>query len=285
MGSGRSLLWSLTLLAAIVYMFSLVFIHAFARHLHEKDVSPTDTNVIKMYWGSVGSGMLSLFQCATGGADWRDVADPLNIIGPAYYGIFCLFVVFFLFVIMNTITALWVEARFATSMKDIKQALAKKEDYVDDLSGVFESMRKDEHGIVSLDEFYKMLSDPRMVAFLTYAGLEATDAVLFYDVLSDDGKYPVDVDSFLNGSIRMKGQALALDVQELMLKQTRFNQAAEAKLKAIEDVVMSIAEVVSIDVADFSDDELEDGEQHVVDKSSEDICELGAGVKLSSRII
>merc|ERR1711970_423080 len=77
------------------------------------------------------------------------------------------------------------------------------------------------------------MNHPRMRAFAASLGIEIADTNHFFALLSDSGKKAVDLETFVTGCIRMKGQALSVDLQDLLIKQNRFTQTVEKKLEAI----------------------------------------------------
>jgi len=245
MGSMKSMFWSMVLVIVILFMFSLVFVQASANHLGSDDVLPQDEiDAILKHWGSISEAMITLFECSTNGKDWSAAAESLMEVSIAFFIIFCLYIAFFNFVILNTITSLFVEATISSSMKDyqasIQAELERKDEYMDKLRLLFEEMDDSGDGVVSLEEFTSRIDHPKMIAFASALGLEINDAKHFFNLLSDGGNKDVDLETFVTGCIRMKGQALSMDLQDLMIKQQRF-QAAQANFESkIEDTLQTI---------------------------------------------
>merc|ERR1712137_944459 len=69
-------------------------------------------------WMSIAMATFSLFKVSTGGSDWSDLAEPLMHAGFAFAAAFCLYIAFFLFVVMNSLTALFVDACTQYSNRD-----------------------------------------------------------------------------------------------------------------------------------------------------------------------
>jgi hypothetical protein len=122
MGFMGGMIWSMFLIATVLYMFSMIFVQAAAGYAHEEgsQIDPVAQRELAKYWTSVQHGMLTLFASSTGGEDWRAVAESLSAIGDLYYGIFCLYVTFYVTVLMNTITAVFVETTLQTAAKDLQ---------------------------------------------------------------------------------------------------------------------------------------------------------------------
>jgi len=223
MGSLKSMFWSLVLLMAVLFMFSMVFVQASANHLHlKRNLEQQEKDEILRYWDGLLKGMITLFACSTGGTDWHEAAVTLMDISVAFFGIFCLYIAFFIFVILNTITALFVEMTIASAMKDyqskIQNELEKKDEYIENLQVLFSELDDSGDKVVSMEEFNEKMSDARMQAFAASLGIEVADANRFFALLSDGGKKEVDLETFVTGCIRMKGPAMSVDIQDLRSK-------------------------------------------------------------------
>lgn len=225
MGCMRSLLWSLVLLMMVLYMFGLIFVQSILNYCEELE-DPSNGNMdseLLDYWGSVPKAMVTLFMSSCGGIDWHDALDPLYEVGIAFVLLFLLYVAVFTFVILNTVTALFVENTLATANKDFQSSiqieLEKKEEYVESLRLLFEEMDERGRGEMSLEVFEEQIANPKLVAFFASLELEITDAAHFFEMLSDYGKKKVTLDTFVTGCIRMRGQALAVDLHYLTSKQ------------------------------------------------------------------
>jgi len=221
MGSMKSMFWSLVMLSAVLYTFALMFVSATANYLAEQPVEEHIQTIIDKYWSSVLNAMISLFLGVTGGEDYARMLEPLELVGFFYYMMFLLFVFFFTFVILNAITSIFVETTISNSNKDFKhtiqQELLKKEEYIASLNLLFHELNGRRDGEITYDDFQDAIQKPSMAAFASSLEIEVSDAQHFFRVLSQDGTKTVDMDTFVSGCIRMKGLALAVDMQDFRL--------------------------------------------------------------------
>merc|ERR1712050_69807 len=74
----------------------------------------------------------------------------------------------------------------------------------------------DGSGDISEDEFCRHLKDPEMVAFASSLEIEVVDVAQFFNIISGNGKYPVDVETFVVGCIKLKGLAKSIDLLGLI---------------------------------------------------------------------
>jgi len=175
------------------------------------------------YWSGMTASMSSLYMASTGGCDWEPIAMPLWHAGVSYYIAFLFYVGFFLFVIMNTITSLFVDSLARTADKDdvqmIQDQLSRKEELAKKITAMFQEMAPDESGAVTYQEFHKCLADRRIQAFASNLGLDITDLKQFFSILSQEGTRAVDVETFVVGCIKLRGVARSMDVMDLLINQ------------------------------------------------------------------
>jgi voltage-gated sodium channel len=258
MGSMKSMFWSIVLLVVVLYMFALIFVQASATHLSTNDVSQEEEANLLKHWGGVTKAMTTLLASTTGGLDWNLASDPLLKIASTFFAIFLLYVVFFNFAILNTITSVFVEAVITTSMKDhqvsIQNELEKKDEYIGKLRLLFEEMDEHEDGHISLDKFIAGMGHPKMWAFAPSLGIEISDAKHFFELLSEHGRKQVDLETFVTGCIRMKGQAQSIDLLDLKATQVQHAHKAEKTLQAINKRLEQVEASGALSV--FSDGDL-----------------------------
>merc|ERR1712048_445890 len=77
-------------------------------------------------------------------------------------------------------------------------------------------------GTISLPEFLQMLEDHRVRAYLNVRGIEVKDAEMFFRMLStSSGTDEVDIHSFVEGCLRLKGLATSVDLHQLRFEHKR----------------------------------------------------------------
>lgn len=223
MGSVKSMLWSVLLVTCVTFMFGIAFLQAGTSYLKEPDIEvrdPRTCKAIKEYWGSVGGAMLTLYTVSTGGQDWKPVAKPLEQVGTTFYILFLLYIAFYMFVVTNTLTSLFVESAIQMSERDqqaaIHEELSRKSEYISKIRALFEKLDTTGAGRIGYDEFCRQLSHPEMLAFAANLEIDAMDVEEFFRVLSSGGKFLVDIDTFVIGCIKLKGFAKSMDLLDLI---------------------------------------------------------------------
>lgn len=241
LGSMKCMLWSIVLIATVNMMFSLCFVQAATEAL----VAGSPDELLVLYWGSVNRAMISLFWASTGGADWSDIAEPMLSVGWQYYAIFMIYISFFIFVIMNSLTSIFVDSIMALADSEtqdiIRDQMERKQEYMNKIVSLFKSMDADGSGEVSYEEFQANLRDPNLAAFAASLGLEANDLEQFFNILSAGGKRSVDLETFVVGCIKLRGPAKSMDVTELLIQvhessknQEAFTQKCDAEFRQLQ---------------------------------------------------
>jgi len=230
-GSMKSMLWAVLLIVIITYVVGLCFLQAGTAYLQEHGAKDATAESIRLYWGDVSQSMLSLYSASTNGEGWKDMANALIPMGYMYYVLFLLYIAFFLFVVMNTLTSLFIEATIQNAERDkhvvIRHEIQRKSDYKRRAAELFLHIDHDASGDISEEEFHKHAADPEMVAFAWSLELDVTDIAQFYSMLSCRGRYTVDLDTFVVGCMKLKGYARSMDLQGLIATQKRTTRMVE----------------------------------------------------------
>lgn len=228
MGSVKSLVWSIVLILAINFMFGMCFVRAVTYAFADPDVSEAAKDNMHEYWGSLSKSILSLYWATTGGNDWGDISDCLWHAGSIYYIIFCFYIGVFLFVIMNSLTSLFVDSVMQYAESDehemIQDKLMRKAEYMSKLVSLFRELDKSGQGEITLEDFREHLEDPRIEAFGASMDVETSDLERCFRVLTAEGHRTVDMESFVVGCIRMKGNARSIDMQGCLLSQRKASE-------------------------------------------------------------
>jgi len=235
-GSVKSMFWAILLVLIITYIAGICFVQAGTNYLQENlgHVTENEVTAIKSHWGRVSIAMLSLYMASTNGESWKGMAESLLCVGYTFYFLFLLYIAFFSFVVVNTLTSLFIEATIQNAEKDkhilIREELDRKSEYMRRAVEFFENMDQDGSGDLSFEEFNMHAADPEMVAFAASLELDVTDITQFYSMLSCRGRYPVDMDTFVTGCMKLKGAARSMDLQDLIASQRRAFRALEKVL-------------------------------------------------------
>merc|ERR1711920_446496 len=142
--------------------------------------------------------------------------------------------------VMNIITGVFVDnaVETARSQRDflIQKEMELREKYAAEMRDLFAEMDKDGSGTVGLAEIQAYLEDPRVQGYFQALGLDPRDTERLFKLIDDDGSGDVDVGEFLDGCLRLKGQARSIDVFSIIHQLSAFEVKFDELVHALVDV-------------------------------------------------
>jgi len=198
------------LLLVVVYVTALyirnsVAVHMLSEHQH-------DSEDLHTYYSTLFSTMLSLFQCITGGMDWRDALDPLTSqLGPVMALPFLLYIAFAMMGLLNVITGVFVESALKNTKKDQEIMLIKN------TRQLFEDAEGGYTRELSYDMLTAELERPAMKEYFKAIDVDPSEAQNVWCLIDTDRSGTITADEFLDRSLSFSGPARSLDIA--MLKQ------------------------------------------------------------------
>uniref|UniRef100_A0A7S4QBX5 EF-hand domain-containing protein n=1 Tax=Alexandrium monilatum TaxID=311494 RepID=A0A7S4QBX5_9DINO len=209
----KSLGWTVLLLLLMIYTVSLYITQMVTDHLiGSASAESPHAEALRRYYGSLGASMLSLFESVTGGVDWDSLVYPLIMeISPLMAVLFVLFIAFAILAMMNVVTGVFVESVLlsAKADRDIYLMNSAREIFKSVDGGI-------NSGILSWDDFQEKLATPQMQDFFKHIDVDVSEAKGLFRLLDTDGSGSISADEFLNGCIRLRGPAKALDAAVLI---------------------------------------------------------------------
>merc|ERR1739847_255721 len=95
-------------------------------HLRSLDETELNSSALKRQWSSLMQSIYTLFLCISSGVDWKEVADPLMKIAPLLGFVFCLYMAFSVFCVLNIVTGVFVENAVTMTAMDEQQMLLQE---------------------------------------------------------------------------------------------------------------------------------------------------------------
>lgn len=217
-GSLKSFIWSMMVLILVFYIFGLSMTVGSCEYLSsgQGESWKEQKSDLRDFFGSLDRSMFSLFQAMSGGRDWAEFYEALSGVNAIHKLTFVFAVSFSLFAIANVLAATFVESALQASNTDretiIKEELQNQKNYLNRIKELFEEMDLDDTGTLSIEEFEKHLDDDRVVAYFNTLKLDVSDARTLFLLLDHDGSGSIDLDEFVSGCHRLKGESRSLDV-------------------------------------------------------------------------
>lgn len=217
----KHLVWAAILLFLIIYMFAIVFAQASDQFLqdYENTLEPALAFDLRYYWGSLGRAILTLFASVTSGVSWDVVARPLGSISVWWELVFVAYVVFTYLAVLNVITGVFCQAAIASTQADkdslIHNHLKQKTKYMAKIKSLFNIVDTDDDGSITIRELEENLRDPRVKAYFGALEIEMDDIFTLFRLLDTDRSNCLDLEEFLMGCMRLRGNARATDIANL----------------------------------------------------------------------
>ncbi|CAK9032718.1 unnamed protein product [Durusdinium trenchii] len=251
----KSLFWALMLLLLIIYVFAVLFTQAVNDHLCDAEVpNPLvgdERDEALKYFGSLPFTMLSLFMSISGGVSWELVIRPLQEISATWVVIYLFYVAFTYFAVLNVVTAVFCQSAIEGAQNDhaskVHAILANKEAHLEKINTLFSKFGA-EGGVITFEQFQRQLKAAEVREYFQTLGLDVWDAWSFFKLLDEDGGGEVEVEEFLMGCLRLRGQATAMDVGKIINDQTwliknqgKFQAYVEVELAQLKEYLALIA--------------------------------------------
>jgi len=226
------------MISTILYFFAICFLNGVTEYFRDgTDDAEVEASIVRMY-GNVRSTMITLFMCISGGMDWQKAMDPLVIVHWVYGPIFIYYIFFMLFGVSNIVVGVFVSACTETSKGDRKLFVTSKlealEAYKANVKGFFAAADADASGTLSWEEFQEHLKNPRVMAYFTSLDLDVSNAHRLFRLLDTNNNDEVGVREFLDGCMRLKGEAKSIDVNMLVYEIRQMSRTLSHFIEASE---------------------------------------------------
>merc|ERR1712014_153386 len=156
----------------------------------------------------------------SGGVDWGDAMKPLANVHPIYGPIFIFYVFVMHFGVLNVVVGTFVATATEIASKDrealVKYEIRQMEGYTNRIKTFFHEADVDNSGTLSWEEFSAHLENRKVKAYFQALDLDVSQAHLLFELLDADGSDQVTIDEFLDGCMRLKGQAKSIDLNMLL---------------------------------------------------------------------
>lgn len=223
--SMRSLFWLMILLLLILYVFACMFTQGVAEYFEgcapEGELADCEKGeYLFEYYGGMLPSAYTLFCTITGGLPFDDVLRPLALAGWGYIFLFIVYVFFCVFSVLNIVTGVFVDGAIQRSNQERDLRLEKereqKEMYVSMLRDLLEDIDAEGKGAITREELFEAFKDERVRHYFSVLDIDIADSNYLFDMLDLDGSGEVDMDEFVSGCLRLKGNAKSIDVHTLM---------------------------------------------------------------------
>jgi len=224
------------LLLLVTYAASICIAQMISDHASH---SPQDVVVgspLQVYYGSLGSCMLCLYQGITGGIDWRDLSDPLEQkMGWAMSFLFAMFVAFTTLSLLNIVTGIFVESALQNTKEEASVHMINR------LREVIRLTNLPPDGRITWDEFSDHLDTPQMASIFKSVDLDVSEAKALFKLLDVGDTGAIHAEDFIMGCLRLRGEAKAIDLATLMSETRRMHRQWRLHTSDLKKRIKSLA--------------------------------------------
>jgi len=242
---------ALLLLLVIIYVFSIAFTIQAQDYLlvavqaappprgQEQALPEAQLAAIRQHFGSLERTAYILAQSILGGVSWGVVSDALLAMDWYVAPLFFFYILFCLLAVLNIITGVFVYNAFETARMQreflVQKETELREKYVGEMRKLFVQMDVDDSGTVTLEEIEQYFQeDPRIYSYMCALGIDIEDLGRLFSLLDAGDCGEISVDGFLNGCLRLKGQARSIDVHYLIMLVKNAGEHMEARFRHLE---------------------------------------------------
>jgi len=232
-----SLGWSMTLLAVFMSIGTLVL-----GNLLQDFISDTTANLEDRIWiwqryGTAYHAMYTLFEVTFAG-NWPTNARPvLQRVSQTFVIFFVLYISIIVFALIRVITAIFLKDTLDAAQADaenlVVDRLRKKAEYVNKLQAAFNAIDNSGNGMISEEQLTTIFSNPKVEAYFQTLDVDVTEGHALFHMI-DNGDGQVTLDEFIDGILRCRGPARALD-----------QVAMRADLKSLDSKLSQLVEKVT----------------------------------------
>jgi hypothetical protein len=186
-----------------------------------------DVGILTPYYESMGETVVHLFMSISGGIDWEQMANPLRKLDPVYVVIFVAYIFFMTFGVLNVVVGIFVENAKQQQEKDreivTQTGLKQERQNIKRMRDIFKEADKDQDDTLSWEEFHEYLQDSEVAAFFGSLGLDVSVARALFVLLDVDDSNAVNIDEFVQGCLRLRGNARSIDVNMLLYENEKLH--------------------------------------------------------------
>eukprot|EP00931_Biecheleriopsis_adriatica_P058121 TRINITY_DN34535_c0_g1_i1.p1 TRINITY_DN34535_c0_g1~~TRINITY_DN34535_c0_g1_i1.p1 ORF type:complete len:655 (-),score=120.25 TRINITY_DN34535_c0_g1_i1:105-2069(-) len=209
-----SLCWAMVLLGLFMMMGGLVMGNLLQDFLSDEGQPYEDRVWIWRHYGTAHRAIYTMYEITFAG-NWPVYARPvLEKVSHLFTIFFLLYITFIVFAVIRVITAIFLKDTLEAASNDaemlVQEKMTRKAAFVKKLEAVFIATDTSGDGTISEEEMCAMLEDSKFRTYLHALDLEVHEGAALFQLL-DDGDKELTYDEFINGILRFKGPARAID--------------------------------------------------------------------------
>merc|ERR1712232_743959 len=250
------LLWAFVMIFLIIFVFSVIFSTAVADNFNGVNINSSvadleQAGALKEHFGTLYEIQVSLFCSITGGNDWMTYGALIRSLenGEIYFLCYGFYVAFCLIGMLNVVTGIFVDSAVCTRTQDevVDNYLEDTRCASEEVRRIFKEADLDKSGTICYKELKKHLNDPWVKAYFAGLEIDPSEAQIIFSLIDIENNQEVTIDKFVDGTMKLKGHAKAIDILSLMFDHVRLQNKMNTLCSWIEDQMYEIKEVIKPD--------------------------------------
>jgi len=217
----RSLTWVLIVLCFILFVVAIFFVQVTSDFRKEAGAGQErESAELASLFGSLIIGVYTLFMGVTGGKDWGDVTDKLQVVHWSLVLAFALYIGVMMFAVLNIITGVFVNGAITEAQKEretkVQDEISKEKHRRKELERIFGILDVDKNGFIDIHELERAMEREDVLAVFRLIQLDVSDAWKLFRFLDRDKTFLVNMDDFIFGCLQVSGNARHIDMAVFM---------------------------------------------------------------------
>mmetsp|Transcript_38293 Transcript_38293/g.89993 ORF Transcript_38293/g.89993 Transcript_38293/m.89993 type:complete len:562 (-) Transcript_38293:124-1809(-) len=209
-----SLVWAMVLLGIFLSTSALIIGNMLQHYITDPMESLEMRTWMWDHYGTAYNAAYTFFEVTFAGNWPTNVRPVLDNVSKLYVLFFGAYIIVVVFALVRVITAIFLRDTLEAAQSDaefmVMESLRKRARYVQKLENIFKAIDKTGKGMVTEARLNDMLSDPSVKAHFQSIDVDIHEGVALFHLL-DNGDGEVTLEEFVDGILRCKGQARAID--------------------------------------------------------------------------
>lgn len=209
-----SLCWSMVLLGVFMTMGALMMGNLLQAFILDEEMLIDDRHWIWERYGTAYRATYTLFEITFAGNWPVSVRPVLEKANQLFVIFFVLYITVVVFAVIRVISAVFLKDTFDAAQNDAEQLvidkLRLKSQYIEKLERIFRAIDAGGEGVVTEARLMQILANDKVAAYFQTLDLDVHEGRALFHLL-DNGDGEVTLTEFIDGIMRCKGNARAID--------------------------------------------------------------------------
>eukprot|EP00929_Paragymnodinium_shiwhaense_P110842 TRINITY_DN7812_c0_g2_i1.p1 TRINITY_DN7812_c0_g2~~TRINITY_DN7812_c0_g2_i1.p1 ORF type:complete len:393 (-),score=35.80 TRINITY_DN7812_c0_g2_i1:133-1311(-) len=214
-----ALVWSGLCLVLVMMGTAIILICMLQPELENESIPLEERLKLYRYFGTFTSGLFTMYELTM--ANWVPVARTVvDNAGDGYILFFVIYRTLVGFAVLTVVTAIFNAETFRVTQSDDDVMLLHKERQIAIHARRMRSLLleadQSHDGVVNLEEFQSVMSDPKIKKWLLAQDIELRDVELAFKILDESGDGWLTLEELMRGLSKMKGTARSSDMVSIL---------------------------------------------------------------------